>query len=726
MNHQRLPLRFASVTALSTSLFALSALACAAPALAQSGIADNVPASMDAAAYVVENNDILVTGAREGYAVMATSSGTKTDTPIVDIPQSISVISADQIDDQAIRSVADLVRMVPGVTPGQGEGNRDQVTLRGNNSTADFFTDGLRDDVQQFRSFYNVDRVEVLKGSNAMIFGRGGGGGVINRILKGPDAANTFGAATASLDSFGAWYGSVDLNTPIGDSAAARLNGFYEELDNHRDAFAGHRWAINPTVALALGSSRILLGYEHAEDDRVVDRGIPSRAGRPLDGFDDTFFGAVGVNRAGFNGDTIRARTTHELSDSLTLSTNLLYGDYSKYYRNVFTSSAVRTVNGVNVVDMQAYQESSTRETLIGQANLTWRTRLLDMDHVLLFGVEATRQDGRSQRINGFFGATGVAAANRTATVALTDPFLTPTPRFVAGPSANGNSAATVSLDQLSVYAQDQIDLTSQLQFIAGLRYDRFSLDVGNVFTGASFGRTDELWSPRVGLVFKPDANSSIYTSWSRSYLPQSGDQFSTLDATRATLAPERFDNYEIGAKWNVTPSLFVTAAGYVLDRSNTRATGPLPGTVVLTGQQRSKGIELALTGRVLPQWQVSAGYGYTEARVRAGDTAGRQVAQVPHHVVSLWNRYEATDHLGLGLGLIHQSKSFANISNTVVLPSFTRVDAAIFYRIADGIEAQLNVENLLGADYYAVAHNDNNITPGAPTNVRLTVKFGF
>ena len=705
---------------------AISALALGHPLPALAQLANEAPQVTDDVAFTGENNDILVTATREGYAVANTSSGTKTDTPVIDIPQSISVLTAQQIEDQAIRSIGDLVRMVPGVSPGQGEGNRDQITLRGNNSTADFFTDGLRDDVQQYRSFYNVERVEVLKGSNAMIFGRGGGGGVVNRILKSPDASGQFGQLNGSIDSFGAWFGTLDVNVPIGEGAAFRINGQYEELDNHRQSFQGHRWAVNPTLAFTLGSSRILIGYEHVEDQRIVDRGVPSLNNRPLDGFDETLFGVLADNHTGFNGDAIRARSIHELSGSLTLSTSFLYGDYDKYYSNVFPTSAVRTVGGTRQLDVQAYQDFTQRETLIGQANLTWRTNIGGMDHVLLIGVEGTRQDGTSERINGYFGPTGTGSANRTQTVDLAERMVIPAPRFVAGPAGNSNRAASVTLDQVSVYAQDQISLTEQLQLIAGLRYDRFSLDVGNVFTGTRFSRTDELWSPRAGLLFKPDENSSLYASWSRSYLPQSGDQFSSLDATLVTLEPEKFDNYEIGAKWNVTPSLFLTAAAYVLDRSNSRAAGPVPGTIVLTGRQRTKGVELALTGRILPHWQISAGYGYTDAEVLDGDTAGRRVAQVPRHSASLWNRYEVSHELAVGLGVVHQARYFANISNTVIVPAFTRVDAALFLRLSESIDAQLNVENLLGADYYSAAHSDQNIMPGAPTNVRLTVKFAF
>ena len=171
---------------------------------------------------------------------------------------------------------------------------------------------------------------------------------------------------------------------------------------------------------------------------------------------------------------------------------------------------------------------------------------------------------------------------------------------------------------------------------------------------------------------------------------------------------------------------MLLTGAAFLLDRTNTRAAGPTPGSIVLAGEQRSKGLELTLTGNLTPDWQVAAGYGYTEARIRAGDNAGRDVAQVPHHTLSLWNRYALTDRLGIGLGVIHQSASFTTISNAVALPAYTRVDAALYYTLADDVEVQLNVENLTDETYFPVAHNDANISTGAPINARLTLRARF
>jgi catecholate siderophore receptor len=269
----------------SVSFFALSC-ALAAPAAA-------ADASADAA-----DQTITVTGQRETYATGVTSTATRTPTDLNDVPQAISIVTERQIEDQAMLTIGDVLRYVPGATIGQGEGHRDQITLRGNNSTSDFFVDGLRDDVQYYRGLYNVERVEVLKGPNAMIFGRGGGGGVVNRVTKKP-AANPFVRGSAAYDSENAFAFDIDANQPFGPDAAARLNAVYEDFNNHRDVYGGRRFALNPTAAFSiLGLTRFDLSYEYEDDERVVDRGVPSLAGRPLTGFRDAFFGDPNINRS--------------------------------------------------------------------------------------------------------------------------------------------------------------------------------------------------------------------------------------------------------------------------------------------------------------------------------------------------------------------------------------------------------------------------------------------
>src|SRR5688500_4301466 len=630
-----------------------------------------------------------------------------------------------------MRSIADVLRYVPGTMIGQGEGHRDQITIRGNNSTADFFVDGMRDDVQYYRPLYNLQRIEVLRGPNAMIFGRGGGGGVINRVAKNPLFEPSLGAS-ASVDTFGAWYVDADLNQPLSDTVAARLNAVYEEFDNHRDVFEGRLIAVNPTLRFLPGADTgINLSYEYVDDERVVDRGIPSaRPGTiadpapPLAGFRDTFFGVPGVNTLGFEGHILRGTVEHQFTPDLTLVSRLLYADYDKFYRNAFAATSVTTSGaGVRQVGIEAYFDAFQRQNLFSQNDLVWRVATGPANHTLLAGVEYGRQDTGNQRLNGFFDTLGGNV--RRATVTLGDPLVVPPITFRAG---TGQRATESDADILAFYLQDQVEI-GPVEIVAGLRYDRFEIDVEDFITGVVTSRTDNLWSPRLGLILHPIETMSLYASYSRSYLPQSGDQFNSLDVTGANLEPERFDNYEIGVKWEPRDDLLLSAAIYQLDRTNTRAPGPTPGTIVATGAQRSRGLEIEALGQITPDWQLSFGYALQDAEINETTSAapeGREVPQVPRHQVSLWTRYDFTPRIGAGLGLHHQSRSFASISNAVVLPSYTRVDAALFFRISERIEAQINVENLFAESYFPTAHNDNNITAGAPLSARGTLRVRF
>jgi len=506
----------------------------------------------------------------------------------------------------------------------------------------------------------------------------------------------------------------------------------YEAFANHRDAYGGDRLAINPTLRADVSpDTRLGLSYEYAQDHRVIDRGIPSFAGRPLEGFRDTFFGVRGANRSDFDAHVVRADLDHRFSASLSLASKLLYGRYDKTYHNAFPATPVTTgAAGVRQLGIEAYRDPTKRENLFIQNDLVLRGDTGGLGHVLLGGFEFGDQRTRNARINGFFDG-GIATTNSATTnsgrrtlVALTDRPAIPSITFRAGP---GSRRVRSNADLFAVYAQDQVSI-GPVEVIAGLRYDRFRLRVDDRLAGTSFARTDGLWSPRLGLVLKPAPPLSLYASYSRSYLPQSGDQFLSLDASLETLEPERFDNEEVGAKWEPRPGLLLTGAAYRLDRSNSRAPGAVAGTTVLTGAQRSKGIELGASGRIAPGWTVSAGYALQDARIREATSAapaGRRIALVPRHQALLWTRYSGR-RIGAGLGLYHQSRMFTSIGNAVTLPRYTRVDGALFLKLSETIEAQVNVENLLGEGYFPTAQNDNNITTGAPRNVRGTVRLRF
>lgn len=685
-----------------------------------------------------EAEQIVVIGQRLGYDAKTSATATKTETRLVDVPQSVSVITGQQIDDQALRSMSDVLRYVPGATAAQGEGHRDQIVLRGNSSTADFFVDGLRDDVQYYRGLYNVDRVEILKGPNAMVFGRGGGGGIINRVSERPQHRR-FASGALSADSEGAGYGEIDLNSPLGGAVFGRLNAVYERFDNDRRVYDGHRVAINPTIAFEPGAAtRIDLGFEYVRDRRVVDRGVPADArgraapsiadpARPLDGFDRTFFGDEDVNRTRFDARIASARIEHRFSDTLRLSSKAVYGDYDKAYQNAFAAGPATIVGGTETVAIEAYRDPTRRKNLLVQNDLIADFATAGLAHTLLVGIDFADQRTRNERINGFFDS-GVATTSggRRTIVPLADTIAIPPVTFRAG---TGNRAVRSQANAVGIYVQDQVKIGDHVEIVAGLRHDWFKLDLDNITSGTSFSRKDNFWSPRLGLVVKPTDDVSVYASFSRSYLPQSGDQFSSLDPTLAALEPERFTNLEVGAKWQATPQLDVTLAAYRLDRTNTREVDPLTLLTVLTGEQRSMGVELEVRGQVTKQLSLSGGIARQNVEVRrsaVASLAGRKAPLVPKLQASLWSRYDFTPRIGAGLGLTHQSKSFASISNAVVLPAFTRVDAAAFFDVTEAIALQLNVENVLGNDYFATAHNDNNISPGNPRTARATLRFDF
>lgn len=557
----------------------------------------------------------------------------------------------------------------------------------------------------------------MLKGANALLFGRGGGGGVINRVSKTPDLDRTKGEASANVDSFGAFALAADWNQPLAESVGGRLNATYEEFDNHRQDFEGRFIGVNPTLAFEPGeATRVELSYNYDDDRRTTDRGVPSVAAtkKPLTGHDDTFFGRNDVNIATVKAHIAQARIDHDLADGLSFNVLGQYSHTDKYYGNVFAGSSV---NDAGQLTLSGYSSANVRESWVGQTNLVWEGHTGPIGHTVLAGLEISSQDTTSLRSDPDFGTAST-------TVTLAKRMTIPAVTFKA-PSRSSLSR----VDTWSAYFQDQVELASFLQVVAGIRFDEFRINSTDRINATSAQRTDRKWSPRFGVVLKPRKEMSFYASFTRSFLPQSGDQFGSLDATQATLAPERFENLEAGVKWDINPGLAFTAAAYRLDRENSRFNNPVTGLPELSGKTRAKGIELQLAGRVLPDWQVSLGYTLQDGEVRSRTTAalpGTKLAQLPRHQFAAWTRYDVTRQLGLGLGVTHQSKSFATISNAVTLPAFTRVDAAVFYDLSERFSIQLNVENLTDTDYFPSAHTDNNISTGEPINARLSVRVKF
>jgi catecholate siderophore receptor len=660
---------------------------------------------------------VVVTDAanrRAGYTTRRTLTATRTDVPLRDVPQAVTVVSRELLSDQAMQSMADVVRYIPGITMGQGEGHRDAPTIRGNSSTADFFVDGVRDDAQYLRDVYNVERVEALKGSNAMIFGRGGGGGVINRVTKEAQWAPVR-ALTYEGGSFDHDRTTIDVGQGLGRNVAARLNGMYESSGLFRDAATLQREGVNPTAAILAGGTLVRLGYEYFADRRTVDRGIPSFQGRPSGADITTFFGDPDVNRSRAVVHAAGATIERGSADGVLLRNRTRYVSYDKFYRNVFPGAVDSTGTTVNLA---AYDNATDRRNLFNQTDVTYALATGPVRQTFLVGAELGHQRSDNYRETGYF--------NDSAT-ALAVPFANPT---VAAPVAFRQSATDadnrVTAGVAAVYAQNQVALGTRWQAVVGVRYDRFDLRFHNNRTGENLRRDDRLFSPRVGLLFKPVEAVSLYGAHSVSYLPSSGDQFSALTATTRTLQPERFTNRELGLKWELRPDLALTGAVYRLDHTNSSAPDPLdPTRVVQTGRQRTTGYEVGLAGYVTGAWQVAGGYASQQATIvsrTAAARAGATVPLVPHQSISLWNRYQLTRRFGAGAGVVYQARMYAATDNSVTLPDFTRFDVAAYATLSRNVRVQLNVENLFDTRYYGTSHGNNNIMPGASRTVRASV----
>lgn len=647
-----------------------------------------------------------------GYAPRRNSSATRTDTPLRDVPQSVSIVGRTQIEDQGMRSMQDVVRYVPGITMGLGEGHRDSPTIRGIASTADFFVDGVRDDAQFFRDLYNVERVEALKGANALSFGRGGGGGVINRVMKEPQWSPTrsLGLETGS---FSYQRATLDVGDSFGSKVAMRFNGMIEGSGSFRDQVDLSRRGINPTLTLLAKSTMIRVGYEHFRDRRIVDRGVPSFAGAPSSSPIAAFFGDPAVSRSRADVDAASIAIERALPLGITVRHQTRLARYDKFYQNVFPGALDLT--GATV-SLSGYNAATDRVNRFHQTDATWRRRTGWLGHTLHVGTELGRQSTDNFRNTAYF--------NGAATT-LSAPFARPT---VAVPVSFRQSASDADnrtiADVTALFVQDQLAIGERWQAIAGVRWDRFALENVNNRTSQRFSRTDRMISPRAGLVFRATKPLSVYASYSVSALPASGEQFGSLTATTQTLRPERFFNRELGLKWEPNSLVALNVAGYRLDRTNTTAPSSNdPAVLVQTGRQRSTGVELGVSGNVTSTWQVAGGFAAQRATIVSTTTAAREgttVPLVPNRNWSLWNRWQPARAIGMGVGVVRQGATYAAVDNAVTLPPFTRLDAAAYFTLLPWLRGQVNIENLLDARYYPTSYGNNNILPGSPRSVRV------
>jgi catecholate siderophore receptor len=652
------------------------------------------------------------------YLTTETSSSTRTLTPLLDVPQTVNTVTDQQVQDQLMLSLGDVVRYVPGVSAHQGENNRDEIVIRGTDSSSSFFVNGMRDDVQYYRDLYNVERTEILKGPNALSFGRGGGGGVINRVTK--EAGFTpLRQVVLEGGSFNNKRVSADFDQPLSDALAFRLNGVYENSGSFRHGVDLERYGINPTVTFAPSqNTRFVASFENFRDDRTADRGITSYLGRPVDVPVGTYYGNAknSYARALVNDGSLLFE--HQFRHWL-IRNRSLFANYDRGYQN-YVPGAVNSAR--TLVTLSAYNNATNRTNLLNQTDFLSTIKTGTIRHNVVAGIDLGRQLTDNFRNTGYF--------NNTAT-AMQVPFADPTATLPvtfrqSATDANNHLRTNIAAG----YVQNQMDLSRFFQVLAGVRYDHFDLQYHNNRNGQDLRRIDNVVSPRAALLFKPVPMMSLYLSYSVTYLPSSGDQFSSLTDITQQVKPEKFSNYEAGVKWNLRRSLFLTTAVYRLDRTNTRSLDPNdPTRIVQTGSQRTNGYEAELTGKLTGFWTLTGGYAYQDAFVTRATTAaaaGAQVAQAPHHMFSLWNQYRVLPRLSAGVGLLNRSQMFATIDNSVIIPSYFRADAALFYSVTERIRLQANVENLFDRRYILNADSNTNLSPGSPRAIRLALVARF
>lgn len=666
---------------------------------------------------------IKITASSETSRYMATSSttATKTNTLLRDVPQAISVITENAIKDQSIRSIADAVRYVPGVGVSQGEGNRDAVIFRGNRSTGDFFVDGIRDDVQYLRDLYNIERIEVLKGPNGMIFGRGGSGGVINRVTKqaGWEPIREF---FFQGGSYGLKRMTADFNQPINDQIAFRVNGLFEEAGSFRDGVDSDRLGISPTVTIKpTNRTKVVLNMERYHDDRTADRGIPSFQGRPFDVKHSQFFGDPRRSNSIVDVLSFNSLIEHKFDFGLTINNRTNYAQFDKFYGNVFANSPVLG----SVVSLGAYSDGTDRENVFNQTNFLYSLETGPVAHTLLAGIEVGQQITDNLRRQGLFNNDPRQTSLR---VPVINP-ITNAPIDFVNRNIDANNHSKVNIT--AFYFQDQIEFIPQLQAIVGVRYDLFETDFRDRNGNQDHLKTkDGLLAPRFGLIYKPITPVSIYANFSQAYVPRAGEQLTGLTVTTETLKPEKFTNLEAGIKWDIRPDLSLTAAAYRIDRTNVITVDPNDASrTFLTKGQRTEGVEVGLNGQLTPNWNVMGGYAYQDGEITSqqfGAPKGNTVAELPRNTFSLWSRYDFIPQFGAAVGVIYRSSMFASTDNTVVIPDFTRVDAALFAQFNKHVRAQLNIENVFNVNYFASVQNNNNIMPGSPIAVRAALIANF
>lgn len=667
----------------SSATLALSCIglaATASPALAQD--------STEAAPSRLGGVTVSDTAIEEGSYKVEKADSPKYTAPLVDTPRSITVIPAQLLQDTATTSLADALRTVPGITLGAGEGGNplgDRPFIRGVDSQASTYLDGVRDIGAQSRDVFAVEQIEVVKGSDSSMGGRGTAGGSINLITKTP-TANRFAAFSGSLGNADYKRATIDINQPLNDFVGVRLNAMWHDQDvAGRDAIWSKRWGVAPSVKLGLnGPTSLTLSYYHLESDELPDSGIPYyyTIGNAPTGVTETtgakvrrgaYYGLADRDFRKTNVDNLTIRAQHEFGNGFILRNTTRYGNSDQRY--VWTQPDDSQGNVINGNVWRRINSRYSKTTgLLNQTDLSGKFSVGGIQNSFALSAEWSEE----KAFNGSYvsnpatgaaiatgttatgGRCGTASTARYNCTSLTDP--NPYDPWVSYASDSSSVVAPIQLSlpktwtiskttTKAVSAFETITLTDWLLLNLGGRYDRYETKVSPGLTATStadrswYERNDNLWTYQAGLIVKPASNGSIYASTSTSATPPgsylaNGSEGNALNTTSQALTDalkvEKTKSYEVGTKWNLLDDqLSLTLAAFRTKTQNARATDA-NGLVNFIGERLIKGIEFSFSGNITPEWSVFGGYTYMDSKIVDGGFTATTVSGVTLYAPSV------------------------------------------------------------------------------------------
>ena len=642
-----------------------------------------------------------------------------------DIPQSVTIVPEVLIRDRNADTFREALRNVPGLTFNAGEGGRigDNITLRGYSVVGDLYLDGIRDIAQYNRETFNLERIEVLRGSASMLYGRGSTGGIVNQVSKEAGLVDEGRLSlTAGTDAYRR--ATLDVNRRVGENAAIRLNAMKTDADSFRDGASTDRQGIAPSVRFGIGMpDEFALAYYHLKYDDVPDYGVPYFEGKPVPVPVDRFYGLARADYQRDRAGIATAAWTHRFDAKSTLKTVLRAGDYERDLWAVAPrlAAGTRVVTDDTVVNRQRQARGGEERTLTSQTDFVAEREAFGMKHLVLAGLELTRE--KAERWN-----IASAVPNPPTTLGNPDPFRDPP----AGLQDNLTRTGPVSYqaNTVGLYVQDTLQFARAWKAVLGARHDHFDADYERTAPAGPLARLDKVWSWRTGLLFQPDDVQTWYGAWGTSFNP-SGELYA-LDDRGVRTPPEKNRNLELGTKWELLEgNLSLRAALYRSEKTNERNTD-LAVTVeqnLLSGRRHTDGFEIEAAGRITPNWEVFAGGArqrgkIDEATGQQAGTLGKVPINTPDYTASLWTVYRWGSRWKFGGGVEAVGKRFGNTTNTVEVPAYTRWDAMVAYA-APSYEIRVNALNLADRDIYEGVYQ-GHVVPGTKRSLQVTFDYKF